>query len=93
MALTPLVEKYKKVFIGMGGQMKSFEQGYTYSFASLPLMGDWAYLCVAGTLNELIPKDHWPKRVAVLTMNNGTGLFARGTYRKMAGAKRHRRCY
>jgi hypothetical protein len=56
-------------------------------------MGDWAYLCVAGTLNELIPKDHWPKRVAVLTMNNGTGLFARGTYRKMAGAKRHRRCY
>jgi len=59
-ALMPLVEKYRKVFVGMGGQMKSFEQGYTYSFASPPLMGDWAYLCVAGMLNDLIPKGQWP---------------------------------
>ena len=77
-ALMPLVEKYKKVFVGMGGQMKSFEQGYTYSFASPPLMGDWAYLCVAGMLNDLIPKEQWPKRVAIFTMNNVTGLSARG---------------
>ena len=37
-ALMPLAEKYGKVFVGMGGHMKSFEQGYTYTFQS-PLYG------------------------------------------------------
>ena len=33
-AVMPLVEKYGKVFVGMGGHMRSFEQGYTYTFGS-----------------------------------------------------------
>ena len=77
-AVMPLVEKYGKVFVGLGGHMKSFEQGYTYSFASPPLMSDWAYLSLAGVLDDLIPKADWPKSIAVLTMNNVTGLSARG---------------
>ena len=28
-AVMPLAEKYKKVFVGLGGHMKSFERGYT----------------------------------------------------------------
>jgi branched-chain amino acid transport system substrate-binding protein len=77
-AVMPLVEKYGKVFVGLGGHMKSFEQGYTYSFASPPLMADWAYLSVTGVLDDLIPKADWPKSMAVMTMNNVTGLSARG---------------
>ena len=75
-ALMPLMEKYKKVFVGMGGHGKSFEQGYTYSFASPPQMGEWSYLSVAGLLDDLIPKKDWPKTAALLTMNNVIGLSA-----------------
>jgi len=77
-ALMPLVEKYGKVFIGMGGHMKSFEQGYKYSFASPPLMSEWVYLCLGGILDDLIPKSEWPKSMAILTSNNVMGLSAQG---------------
>ncbi len=75
-ALMPLMEKYKKVFVGMGGHGKAFEQGYTYSFASPPQMAEWSYLSVAGLLDDLIPKKDWPKTAALLTMNNVIGLSA-----------------
>ncbi len=77
-ALMPLVEKYGKVFIGAGGMMKSFEQGFTYSFGSPPLISDWFYLALTGVLDDLIPKAEWPKTVAILTMNNVIGLSGRG---------------
>ena len=83
-ALMPLVEKYGMVFIGMGGHMKSFEQGYTFSFASPPLMSDWAYISLAGVLNDLVPKAEWPKSMAIFTMNNVIGLSARGNMIKTA---------
>jgi branched-chain amino acid transport system substrate-binding protein len=83
-AIMPLVEKYGKVFVGLGGHMKSFEQGYTYSFASPPLMSDWAYLSLMGIVNDLLPKADRPKTMAVLTMNNVTGLSARGPLVKSA---------
>ena len=54
--------------------MKSFEQGFTYSFASPPLMGEWSYLSVAGLFDDLILKKDWPKSAALLTMNNVIGL-------------------
>ena len=83
-ALMPLLEKYGKVFIGQGGHMKSFEQGYTYSFASPPLMSEWVPLSLSGILDDLIPKGEWPKSVAIMTMNNVIGLSARGNLIKMA---------
>ena len=76
-ALMPLVEKYGKVFIGMGAHMKSFEQGFTYSFASPPLMSDWIYLSLGGVLDDLIPRGDWPKSIALLTANNVMGLSAK----------------
>ena len=76
-ALMPLVEKYKMAFVGMGGHMKSFEQGFTYSFGSPPLMSEWVYLSFVPVLDELIPKKDWPKSIAMLTMNNVIGLGAR----------------
>jgi len=76
-ALMPLVEKYGKVFVGQGGHMKSFEQGFTYTFGSPPLMSEWVYLSFAPVLDELIPKKDWPKSMAMLTMNNVIGLSAR----------------
>lgn len=83
-AIMPLVEKYHKVFVGMGGHMKSFEQGFTYSFASPPLMSDWVFLALQGPLDDLIPKAQWPKSIAVFTMNNVIGLSARGNIIKWA---------
>jgi branched-chain amino acid transport system substrate-binding protein len=77
-ALMPLAEKYEKVFITPGGMMKSFEQGFTYTFGSPPLMGDWVYLALGGILDDLVPRSDWPKSIAILTMNNVVGLSARG---------------
>jgi branched-chain amino acid transport system substrate-binding protein len=57
--------------------MKSFDQGFTYSFGSPPLMSEWVYLSFAPVLDELIPKKDWPKSMAMLTMNNVIGLSAR----------------
>lgn len=74
-ALMPVVEKYKKVFIGQGGHGKSFDQGFTYSFGSPPLMGEWSYISTGGVF-DLIPKENWPKTAAILTMNNVIGLSA-----------------
>jgi branched-chain amino acid transport system substrate-binding protein len=76
-AVMPLIEKYGKVFVGMGGHLKSFEQGYRYVFASPPLIGDWIHMSLTGVLDDLIPKADWPKSMAVLTMNNIAGLSAR----------------
>lgn len=73
-AVMPLAEKYGRVYIGCGGMMKSFEQGFTYSFASPPLLAEWSYLSVAGLYDDLIPKADWPKTMAILAMNNVMGL-------------------
>jgi branched-chain amino acid transport system substrate-binding protein len=81
-ALMPLVEKHQKVFIGSGGILKGFEQGYTYSFASPPLVSDWAYLAFAKPIDDLVPKAEQPKSVAVFTMNNALGVSARGNTMK-----------
>lgn len=81
-ALMPLVEKYGKVFVGQGGHMKSFEQGFTYSFGSPPLMGEWSYLSISGLFDDLIPKAQWPKTAGLLTMNNVIGLSSLPTVTK-----------
>lgn len=81
-ALMPLVEKYEKVFIGMGGHMKAHEQGFMYSFASPPLIGEWSYLSLAGALDDLIPKSDWPKSIAMFSMNNAIGLANIGNHVK-----------
>jgi branched-chain amino acid transport system substrate-binding protein len=75
-AVMPLAEKYKKVFVGQGGHMKSFEQGFTYSFGSPPLLSEWSALSTNGLLDDLIPKKDWPKTAALLMMNNVAGLSA-----------------
>jgi branched-chain amino acid transport system substrate-binding protein len=81
-ALMPLMEKYGKVFSGMGGQLKSFEQGFTYSFGSPPLMAEWVYMSFANFMDDLIPKSEWPKSIAILAMNNVIGLSVLGNMTK-----------
>lgn len=83
-ALMPLMEKYGKVFIGMGGQAPSFEQGYTYSFASPPLISDWPAIAFSGTVEDLIPKAERPKSMAIVTMNNVIGLTTKPSMLKLA---------
>ncbi len=75
-AVMPVAEKYKMVYVSMGGHMKSFSQGYTYSFGGPPLMGEWWYLGFIDWMKTISPKDR-PKRAAVFTMNNpiGTSLL------------------
>jgi len=50
--------------------LKSFEQGFTYSFASPPLMSEWAYMSFIHPVEDLLPKADWPKSIALLTSNN-----------------------
>ncbi|MEW6261983.1 MAG: amino acid ABC transporter substrate-binding protein [Thermodesulfobacteriota bacterium] len=71
-AVMPVAEKYKMVYVSMGGHLKSFEQGYTYSFGGPPLMGEWWYLGLTDWL-AAIPEADRPKRAAVYTMNNPIG--------------------
>ena len=71
-AVMPVAEKHKYVYVSMGGHMKSFQQGYTYSFGGPPLMGEWWYEGFYQWLKSL-PADQRPKRAAVYTMNNPIG--------------------
>jgi branched-chain amino acid transport system substrate-binding protein len=87
-AVMPLVEKYGKVFVGMGGHLKSFEQGYTYSFGSPPLLSEWVYITLDTLLDDLIPKKDWPKSMAIMTMNNVMGLSARPNAMKATEERR-----
>ncbi|HAJ27127.1 MAG TPA: ABC transporter substrate-binding protein [Syntrophus sp. (in: bacteria)] len=72
-AVMPVAEKHKVVYVSMGGHMKSFQQGYTYSFGAPPLMGEWWY---EGFFQWLatVPANQRPKRAAVYTINNPVGL-------------------
>ena len=72
-AVMPVVEKYKMVYVSMGGHMRSFSQGYTYSFGSPPLMGEWWYLGFFEWM-KTVPVDKYPKKAAVFTMNNPIGM-------------------
>ena len=72
-AVMPVAEKHKFVYVSMGGHMKSFEQGYTYSFGGPPLMGEWWYEGFFQWL-ETVPADKRPKKAAVYTMNNPIGV-------------------
>ena len=72
-AVMPLAEKYKMVYVSMGGHMKSFSQGYSYSFGAPPLMGEWWYLGFFEWM-KTVPADRRPKKAAVYTMNNPIGV-------------------
>ena len=72
-AVMPVAEKHKVVYVSMGGHMKSFQQGYTYSFGAPPLMGEWWYEGFFHWLATL-PANQRPERAAVYTINNPVGL-------------------
>jgi len=82
-AVMPVAEKHKYVYVSMGGHMKSFEQGYTYSFGGPPLMGEWWYEGFVQWLKSL-PPEMRPKRAAVYTMNNPIGVSLMGSIDKMS---------
>lgn len=80
-----IAEKYKMVFVSMGGHMKSFQQGFKYSFGGPPLMGEWWYEGIWQYIASM-PADQRPKTMAVFTMNNAVGLAVKGSTDE--GAKR-----
>ena len=82
-AVMPVAEKHKYVYVSMGGHMKSFEQGYTYSFGAPPLMGEWWYEGFIQLLKKMPPNQR-PKRAAVYTMNNPIGLALLPSIEKMS---------
>lgn len=75
-AQMPVAERFKKVYVSMGGHMKSFQQGFKYSFGGPPLMGEWWYEGIWQWL-ETLPADQRPKKAAAITMNNPIGLAAK----------------
>ena len=82
-AVMPVAEKHKFVYVSMGGHMKSFQQGYTYSFGGPPLMGEWWYEGFYQWLKSL-PADQRPKRAAVYTMNNPIGTSLMDSINRMS---------
>ena len=80
-----IAEKYKMVYVSMGGHMKSFQQGYKYSLGGPPLMGEWWYEGIWQWLATL-SADQRPKTMAVFTMNNLVGQAVKGSTDE--GAKR-----
>lgn len=82
-AVMPLAEKHKYVYVSMGGHMKSFEQGYTYSIGGPPLMGEWWYEGFYQWL-KTVPADQRPKRAAVYTMNNPIGASLTDSINRMS---------
>ncbi|MCD4715706.1 MAG: amino acid ABC transporter substrate-binding protein [Desulfobacterales bacterium] len=82
-AVMPVAEKHKFVYVSMGGHMKSFQQGYTYSFGGPPLMGEWWYEGFYQWVKSL-PVDQRPKRAAVYTMNNPIGTSLMDSINRMS---------
>ncbi len=82
-AVMPVAEKHKYVYVSMGGHMKSFEQGYTYSIGGPPLMGEWWYEGFYQWL-KTVPADQRPKRAAVYTMNNPIGASLMDSINRMS---------
>jgi branched-chain amino acid transport system substrate-binding protein len=82
-AVMPVAEKHKYVYVSMGGHMKSFEQGYTYSIGGPPLMGEWWYEGFYQWLKTM-PADERPKRAAVYTMNNPIGASLTDSINRMS---------
>jgi branched-chain amino acid transport system substrate-binding protein len=80
-----VAEKYKMIYVSMGGHMKSFQQGYKYSIGGPPLMGEWWYEGIWQWL-ESLPADQRPKTMAIFTMNNLVGMAVKGSTTE--GAKR-----
>ena len=71
-----VAERYRKVYISMGGHMASFSRGFKYSFGAPPLMGEWWYNGVWKWLATIRPADR-PKRAAAITLNNAIGQAVR----------------
>ena len=71
-----LVERYRKVYISMGGHMASFRRGFKYSFGGPPLMGQWWYEGAWRWLAN-IPRGQRPTRAAAITVNNPVGMSVR----------------
>ena len=67
-----IAEQHNMVYVSMGGHMKSFEQGYDYSFGAPPLMGEWWYSSFFDFL-ETLPEDERPTKAAIITANNPVG--------------------
>jgi len=82
-AVMPVAEKHKYVYVSMGGHMKSFEQGYTYSIGGPPLMGEWWYEGFYQWL-KTVPADQRPKKAAVYTMNNPIGASLMDSINRMS---------
>ena len=64
----PIAEQYRMVFVSMGGQWDSFQKGFTFSFASPPLMNKWWYDAIWDWLAGM-PHDQRPKTAAVYALN------------------------
>jgi branched-chain amino acid transport system substrate-binding protein len=71
-----IAEKYRMVYISMGGHMASFSQGYKYCFGAPPLMGEW---WATGFLEFLksLPREDRPKTAAIIYMDNVIGRACR----------------
>lgn len=72
-----VAERYRKVYVSMGGHMASFQRGFRYSFGAPPLMGEWWYEGAFQWLESMDPAER-PKRAAAITANNAVGMAVRG---------------
>ncbi|MEM3448259.1 MAG: amino acid ABC transporter substrate-binding protein [Nitrososphaerota archaeon] len=78
-----VAERYRMVYVSMGGHMISFSQGFKYCFSATPMIGDW--LCEAFfKFLETLPERDRPKSVAFIRMNNPIGRAAITLERKWA---------
>lgn len=71
-----VAERYRKVYVSMGGHMASFQRGFRYSFGAPPLMGEWWYEGVWEWLATM-PAAQRPQRAAMITINNPVGAAVR----------------
>jgi len=77
-AQAPVAEKYKFLYVGMGGHGPSFSQGFQYFFGGPPLMADWYPLAYLEWVKSL-PGDKRPTKFGLISINNVIGQGARNT--------------
>jgi len=78
-----VAERYGMVYVSMGGHLRSFSQGFKYSFSATPMMGEWLGQAFFKFLETLPAKDR-PKSVAYIRLNNPIGRSGQTVERKWA---------
>lgn len=71
-----VAERYEMVYISMGAHLRSWQQGYEYSFGAPPLVAEWWYDAAFSWIANELPESEQPETAAMMGFS-GVGTLGR----------------